>query len=230
MQTGKTAILAFVREPSREARLKSLWGPHGNRRSLLLFQRFNQRLRSLTNSTGLPVIWLDESLQQGQTFGERITSGIELGFELGFDRLIVLGNDCPNLRAKHVQRASEALDQHDWVIGPDQHGGAYLIGLTSAVFDAAWFTNLPWQTNTLFSALQQGITCTAGLCLLSAERDVNTAKDLRALLPFLPLDHFLRQLLQGAFDPLKEVAFLAKVQASLLFNAAVGLRGPPQQV
>jgi hypothetical protein len=68
-------------------------------------------------------------LQDGADLGERMHRAFLEGFRLGFRQVVLIGTDCPDLSSFLVDRAFEALDGHDAVIGPARDGGFYLVGL-----------------------------------------------------------------------------------------------------
>jgi len=67
--------------------------------------------------------------QQGSCLGEKLANAIESCFARGYERLIVIGSDCPDIGGSHFTRAFESLGNHDVVIGPAMDGGYYLLGL-----------------------------------------------------------------------------------------------------
>ena len=58
--------------------------------------------------------------------------------------LLLMGTDCPLLSPGHLQRAAQALAQHDAVLIPAEDGGYVLIGLRRSVPQA--FENITWST------------------------------------------------------------------------------------
>jgi uncharacterized protein len=95
--------------------------------------------------------------QQGQTLGERMHHAISVLLERAPAALLV-GTDCPSLRAAHLRRAAAALRGRRLVFIPALDGGYVLIGATepcSPVFrDIAWGTAVVMdQTRAALSAL-----------------------------------------------------------------------------
>jgi len=74
--------------------------------------------------------------------GTRMNRAFEEGFSLGFDRLVVIGTDCPYLTADDIRAAWKALETHDLVLGPATDGGYWLVGLRRSqpelFCDMAW--------------------------------------------------------------------------------------------
>lgn len=49
-------------------------------------------------------------------------------FDKGYNRVICIGTDIPQLNSDHILRSFQALTDHDGVLGPDNDGGIYLYG------------------------------------------------------------------------------------------------------
>ena len=60
---------------------------------------------SILNNTGLDVIVIDEHSQRGNSFGEKISSAFEDIFALGYESLVLVGNDSVGLTDKCVNQS-----------------------------------------------------------------------------------------------------------------------------
>ncbi len=91
------------------------------------------------------------------------------------DRVVVMGTDCPDLRASQLEAAFEELVTHDLVLGPARDGGYYLIGLRRPI--PRLFHGIPWGTHRV---LAQTLERAGGLRVsqLEALDDVDTPADL----------------------------------------------------
>lgn len=69
---------------------------------------------------------------------ENISSAFDGLFKQGFDRVICVGSDIPDLDSKIISNAFTSLDDFDVVIGQDLSGGIYSFGLRK--FDPEFFT------------------------------------------------------------------------------------------
>lgn len=92
--------------------------------------------------------WLGTSViyrQQGDgDLGRRMAIAFQTALEAGKQRVVVIGTDCPDLKAELMVKAFHALEQHDLVLGPAQDGGYYLIGLCRLIPEL--FTGISWST------------------------------------------------------------------------------------
>ncbi len=173
MQPPPTAILLFSRTASAEAEHKSFGaGSGGSRITDALITRTELTLQKI----GLPVFRSDEHSQTGNTFGERLANAMTRVYDQGFERLLVVGNDCPSVSASHLRAAAHQLHTGQNVVGPDRRGGVWLIGLQRGDFNADTFAELPWESNELYQYLTDLLpSCTDAASL----GDLNTFEDLK---------------------------------------------------
>jgi rSAM/selenodomain-associated transferase 1 len=107
-------------------------------------------------------------VQVGQDLGERMKNAFAENFELGIEKVVLIGTDCPSLEGIHLAQAFEALDQSDLVLGPARDGGYYMIGMKRRA--DFLFEGITWSTELVLSQT----------LALAAEQDLQTS-----LLPIL---------------------------------------------
>lgn len=140
-----TAILFFSRSARAEASEKFAGGKGlGQKIATALIDRTTRILSRVR----LPVYHFDECDQVGDRFGDRLTGCIQRVFDFGYESVLVIGNDAPQLTARHITAASRRLERGD-VIGPDGRGGIYLLGLHRATFDRLDLGDANWQSRAL---------------------------------------------------------------------------------
>lgn len=171
-----TAILIFARTPNADFRDKNIAGGPG------LFKALNRQILSTVKKSGLPYFFIDESMQVGDDFASRFTNALALLFSRGYENVISVGNDSPDLKRGHLQLAITQLREGNAVIGPSRDGGIYLMGIPQTSFYAGAFLALPWQTPRLKSALRRLLNI-QGLSVLELETftDLDTSADLKAM-------------------------------------------------
>ncbi|PHI20022.1 hypothetical protein CEQ90_09800 [Lewinellaceae bacterium SD302] len=241
--TSKTAILLFSRTASSEARAKQLAGSAD--RNARLLDRMIRRTHRLAARTGLPVFQIDEEQQSGTSFGERINQAAAQIVAKGYSKLIILGNDAPQLRLNDLQRAKKGLEAGKFVIGPDRRGGAYLIGVGADQLGSA-FEELPWQTDRLCTDLAGLLAKTSvsrtllaypdlqanhenqndcnNLLFVRELSDVNSIGDLSRLIGLLAGKSSVSLLL--ARVSIDVVQYLVTI-SHCCYLSATGRRGPP---
>jgi len=223
---GDTAVLVFTRSLEEESRVKSKQlKVEKNDFSSLYYGLLEQTVKTV-NAVQLPTFIIDTHLQEGNGFGERISNAIQSVFDKGYQKLLVIGTDCPQLGANHLQQAIRGLENGNPVLGPDLRGGVYLFGLQKSQFDFQIFKNLPWQKDNLANSLEALLDIDV---TLEPIRDINTAKDL------LAVRYSVR-------DSLKELFFnilnksIAKIKSliqndflqNFYHHQQIVSRGPPQ--
>jgi rSAM/selenodomain-associated transferase 1 len=117
------------------------------------------------------------ALQRGGNLGCRMHRQLQQGFREGFEQLVLIGSDLPDLQSADLEQAFALLEQHDLVLGPAADGGYWLIGMTRQGFlrsGAALFSGIPWSSDQVLSlslarAAQRELT----LALLRQQSDLD---------------------------------------------------------
>lgn len=110
-----TAILLFAQSKSTESHSKPI--AYCKSKSILLWKSMNERDLKTIQSTNLTHFISDENSQIGDTFDEKITHAIQDIFNKGFEKVIVIGNDCLELKSNHLLKAAHSLRTNDFVLG-----------------------------------------------------------------------------------------------------------------
>ncbi len=172
--------MVFARSAQRDAQQK------GMAKGDLLFHALTKETLQQVERTGLPFFHSTEIEQQGDSFGARFVHAIQEVFSKGFDSVITIGNDSPQLKTKHLVLAHQQLGLGNSVLGPSLDGGVYLIGLHKFQFDAQRFLHLPWQRFALFKSIVQLIQeDTTTVYKLPVLADIDALNDLIRLGNFL---------------------------------------------
>jgi glycosyltransferase A (GT-A) superfamily protein (DUF2064 family) len=118
-------------------------------------------------------------LQGDGNLGERINTVNSALWDLGMQRQIMIGIDCPELTPAHLRRAAALLEDHDAALAPAVDGGVVLMASSRR-----WppLADLPWSEPGLRAALV-GLASAAGWRVGFCETltDVDTADDLKAV-------------------------------------------------
>ncbi len=118
--------------------------------------------------------------QKGEDLGARMEHCFGHAFSSGFQRVVAIGSDIPDLPAEIVGEAFTCLTSVDSVIGPSLDGGYYLIGFHRTMFLPETFSGIPWGTDKVFrqtiEILRRHKRTTH---LLPAWQDVDTIEDLK---------------------------------------------------
>ncbi len=174
--TSSTALLLFAQSKNAQSMSKPI--ACQKKQTVLLWEKMNERVLRTISKTKLPYFVSDESIQVGMTFGDKLTHAIEEIFQEGFEKVIVVGNDCLVLQTTHLIEAANHLQTNDFVLGGDYNGGAYLIGVTKSSFNASAFKAISWQTCSVFKELKH-LFCLNNTVQLPILNDCNDATDFK---------------------------------------------------
>lgn len=125
----------------------------------------------------------DKRLQQGSDLGVRMANAFQEGFASGFERIIIIGSDMFDLNKIDIKNAFEYLKNCDFVLGPAEDGGYYLLGMTQ--FNTAVFKNKTWGTDTVLAATLNDLK-NENIQKLEVRNDVDLYEDIATLTAFQP--------------------------------------------
>lgn len=230
MLQNNTAILIFANTPEQEILEKTFGNGLNKAQQLHLAEALLNYTRKVALASGLPIVEILSSHQQGNTFAERYTQAITQVFDLGYDKVISIGTDCPGLQTANILDAHGQLQHTQAVLGLAYDGGNYLIALDKQAFDAAKFQALPWQTSLVAQALVQYFKIhQAQVAFLATKKtDIDNVTQLYQAFRELPTYHSLFSLFQQLL-----VQFLSLIAYPLIahkvaqFRYLFGLRAPP---
>jgi uncharacterized protein len=171
---NKTAILFFSRSAQAEAKYKKLLN-HNSFNKKVYNGLIKATLHTITQ-TNLPYFLIDETLQVGNNFAERMHNAAEIVIAKGYEKIIIIGNDCPQISKDILLNASKQLLQNKCVVGGTQHGGIYLLGITKNTFSLTDFETINWQTNSVFKEVVAHFN---NVYLLPTLQEISFLRDLK---------------------------------------------------
>lgn len=120
---------------------------------------------------------LDYCRQGNGDLGARLGRAFAEAFNSGYQRVLIIGADCPALSPQILAGGFAGLAEHDLVLGPAADGGYYLVGLARPC--PQLFRNRPWGSDrllheTLAAAEKNALSCH----LLEELADVDRPEDL----------------------------------------------------
>ena len=196
----KNGVLIFIKYPFLGDVKSRLSIKFGENLTVTLYKKFVQDLLEMLKKTNYPVLicffppdrilefkkWLGNNYefipQVGINLGERLKNCFIKGFELGYNNLIVIGSDSPDIPEKIIHKSIEKLNDNDTVIGPSEDGGYYLIGFTDRSFTQRVFEDITWSSASVFEEtvdkLKSGLK---KIYILEKWYDVDTIEDLKKL-------------------------------------------------
>ncbi len=115
-------------------------------------------------------------VQQGDNLGDRMKNAFQDLFDKGYTSVAIIGSDCFDLTPALLSEAILCLDQIDFVIGPSEDGGYYLLGMR--LFYPELFNNKNWSTAAVCMDTLRDIEQTNySLYTLPLLSDVDTEED-----------------------------------------------------
>lgn len=221
MSNKDTAILLFSRSASAEAEVKSLtWNKKSSEKVATVMINHT---KTVVADTKLPFYVFSEKQQIGDSFGERLANAFEAVFNKGYQKVLVVGNDCLDLQTNDLLHAAALLEQHSTLLGPTKDGGVYVLGIHRKAFDKASLLKINWQTSLVYTELK---ALHKDASILVRYSDIDNAADLHHALKFITRDlqKKISALLCMELAITKPTSVQKITSRSLSFKS---LRGPP---
>lgn len=195
----KRALLVFAKEPRPGKSKTRMTPPLSPGEAAALSSAFIQDTLSAASQVPHADVYLfytpDEALsffrelvpegialiaQEGATFTERCARSVAFSFERGYDRIVQIGTDTPQIRTDHILKAFAVLDACDMAFGPANDGGYYLLALRRT--EVSIYDHVEMGTETVFATMV-GNARAKGLSIrfLPERVDADTFEDLSNL-------------------------------------------------
>ena len=113
--------------------------------------------------------------------GDRLRAALSSALTSGAASGVVLGSNCPGVRATHVRAALRQLTTHDVVIGPAEDGGYWLLGIRADAASralAALFDGISWGGDSVFrQTVERAHAASLTVATLDELADVDRPED-----------------------------------------------------
>ena len=195
-------LLVFARLPELGKVKTRLGESIGAERALAVYEAMlRDLLRSIGGSneeTEIEVLWAPTAAATGEAlrraFGDHplaMQTGANLGDRLAMafserfffhraQKVIAIGVDDPRLSREMIDDAFALLESCDWVIGPADDGGYYLIGCRGAVFNTSVFRDVPWGSDAVLQTTLDRIQeAQNSVAVLPTRYDIDVIGDLQ---------------------------------------------------
>jgi glycosyltransferase A (GT-A) superfamily protein (DUF2064 family) len=182
MSEQSIALLYFSRNADLESQKKAWFSGNATYKNKQLAKSLIQQSSQAVYQSGFPVYHFHEGNQKGENFGERLANAYQELYEKGFNAVIAVGNDSPEIAGLDWQQIRHDLQTGKNVLGKSCRGGAYLLGITRASFQKDAFQNLPWKNNQLYTELFRQLNSYEEVVELDVLRDINSFFDLKKIL------------------------------------------------
>ena len=210
----KACVVIFAREPVPGQVKSRLAADIGDRAAARVYEATLANTINEARSSGARVVlsladvpsgsWagtheLPIEIQRGGDIGDRMDDAFSRRFGEGETRVVVVGSDCPWLRAAHVARASAKLGGAEAVIGPAADGGYWLVAQRSPGLPL--FARIPWSSPETLARTRTRIeNLGASWYELEELVDIDTGADLELVLDDPRTPEPLRRRLLGILE------------------------------
>jgi len=188
---SKNLIIVFVKNAVLGKVKTRLAKTIGNKKALAVYEQLLGVTEKAVNQVGVyKYIYFSEEIEQenwrgtdkfvqkGGDLGEKMENAFNNGFENGFEKIILIGSDLPDLSADIIWQGFRELDSNEFVLGPAEDGGYYLIGMNKPKYCV--FKNKNWSTESLLKQTLSELTDKRiKYSLLETLNDIDTFEDLK---------------------------------------------------
>ena len=183
----------------------------------------------IARNSKIPTFLFDSAKQTGNSFGERLANSVEDIFAKGFEQVIVIGNDCPDLTSRDLLQAKNGLQKNDWVLGPTTDGGVYLIGVKASSYTRNEFLQISWETSSVFQDFKDLLAEFGhSASFLVKKSDIDNARDLHVVLRTLEAKHPILIAFKSLFFvSIPQYDVCEKIKSSHIYIFSCPHRGPP---
>ena len=193
MNTIKDLLIIFTRNPVQGKVKRRLAAKIGDPAALQLYEFLLKHTHEMTKDlTCDKIVYYSEEIvqkdiwdsrifqkkeQKGNDLGERMKNAFYEGFAAGYSRVVIIGSDLFDLQNEDLKKAFSGLNKFDYVVGPAQDGGYYLLGMKS--LNSKLFRNKFWGSDSVLQETLQDLK-NEPLTLLEERNDIDTYEDLMA--------------------------------------------------
>ncbi|TXE06183.1 glycosyltransferase [Seonamhaeicola algicola] len=189
---SKELIIVFVKNAQLGKVKTRLAKTIGNKNALFIYNTLVGITKNAINNLNISKrIYFSETIenntwpnteayvQNGNNLGQRMQNAFTEAFADGYERVVLIGSDLPDINKSIIQNALTKLENNTCVFGPADDGGYYLIGLSKMT--PSVFKNKPWsQPNLLQETTKELQENNITFSTLETLNDIDTFDDLKA--------------------------------------------------
>lgn len=222
-----TAVLLFNYSEKQKASLKKIAPRIGDKKLNDLIHQLNKKAKKIVKASGAAFYQVNAT--GDKDFGEQLYEAYQQLFEQGYNSVIGISNDCPDLTSYDLLLATKELQQKELILGPAKDGGLYLFGLTKGTISKEEFLQLSWQNASLQeSILQLTNSRELNAALLVEKSDMDTVGEFYKA--FRSHHQFLIDFKNQLFSYCKRRFKAVKTVITSIQLRTLSLRAPPALV
>lgn len=156
-------LIIFIKNPELGKCKTRLAATIGDEKALIVYKNLLQHTKEVALSISLDRFlfyaesvnhndaWsnnkFNKQLQHQGDLGDRMNAAFSLVLST-HSKAVIIGSDCPEINTDVIEKAYNALDNSDYVIGPTHDGGYYLLGMKEP--SSFLFMNMKWSVESVF--------------------------------------------------------------------------------
>ena len=197
LPVSKKALIVFTRNPELGKCKTRLAATIGDKSALDVYRFLLDHTVKITSPLSADVyvyysekireidIWntsiFRKKQQQGLDLGAKMQHAFTEVFGMGYQKAIIIGSDMYDINTQDLEDAFLTLEHNNFVVGPAQDGGYYLLGMKQ--LKTSLFKNKKWGTTTVLSDTLQNLTLEK-VSILPEKNDVDYFEDIRDIAVF----------------------------------------------
>lgn len=192
--TSKSALIIFTRNPELGKCKTRLAKTIGNESALEIYKHLLKHTAETAKNVSVDRyvfyseaiqkedIWnsdfFKKKLQEGSDLGQRMENAFSELFQLGYEKVLIIGSDLLDLNAEIISEGFQKLNKNDYVLGPAEDGGYYLFGMKQ--LHPKVFKNKAWGTESVCKDTLDDLQ-NEDVHLLEILNDIDTFEDIQGI-------------------------------------------------
>jgi rSAM/selenodomain-associated transferase 1 len=197
LPVSKKALIVFTRNPELGRCKTRLAATIGDQSALNVYRFLLDHTVKITSHLSADVyvyysekireidIWntsiFRKKQQQGLDLGAKMQHAFTEVFGMGYQKAIIIGSDMYDISTQDLEDAFLTLEKNNFVVGPAQDGGYYLLGMKQ--LKTSLFKNKKWGTSTVLSDTLKNLTLEK-VSILPEKNDVDYFEDIKDIKVF----------------------------------------------
>ena len=197
LPVSKKALIVFTRNPELGRCKTRLAATIGDQSALDVYRFLLDHTVKITSHLSADVyVYYSEKIREidiwnTSVFRKKQQQGLDLGakmqhaftevFGMGYQKAIIIGSDMYDINTQDLEDAFLTLEHNNFVVGPAQDGGYYLLGMKQ--LKTSLFKNKKWGTSTVLSDTLKNLTLEK-VSILPEKNDVDYFEDIKDIKVF----------------------------------------------
>ena len=190
--SSKNALIIFTRNPELGKCKTRLATTVGDQNALAIYKFLLAHTVKITRNLSADIyVYYSEQIrdtdswdnsiyrkkqQHGENLGIRMHNAFTEVFNMGYTRAIIIGSDMYDMTTQDIEHAFTAFDKNDFILGPAEDGGYYLLGMKT--IKPSLFKNKIWGTETVLNKTLEDLKLEK-VSLLTEKNDVDYYEDIK---------------------------------------------------